>query len=122
MNISKARALFEKIAEGDRIEYSLEEYLDAVETVADMPVHNVVTKDELVKVCRWVSGVAKKLFARIEDSESSAKGIQFVYNAEIDMWEGYDDTYDITIHCRNEGEQKKILEGLRWHLENNRGK
>ena len=38
--------------------------------------------------------------------------MEFVQN-EDGTFDAYDDTYDITIHCETEEEQKKVIERLR---------
>lgn len=38
--------------------------------------------------------------------------MEFVQN-EDDTFSAYDNTYDITIHCETEEEQKKVIEHLR---------
>ena len=51
INVGKANAVFKQI-ESD--EYSEDEKLRSILTVLDMPTHNGITKDTILKALRWL--------------------------------------------------------------------
>lgn len=51
MNIGKAVAIFENI---DSPEFSDEEKAEAIWLVLNMPTHNSITKDNILKAFKWL--------------------------------------------------------------------
>ena len=51
MNIGKAVAIFENI---DSSEFSDEEKAEAIWLVLNMPTHNSITKDNILKAFKWL--------------------------------------------------------------------
>ena len=60
MNIGKARALFEAVANNDMQGKTEGEYLEAVKIIMDMETHNSISKKMIISVCKWLVEIAEK--------------------------------------------------------------
>lgn len=63
MNIGKACAIFMQI---DSDKYTEEEKLVAIHEVLQMPTHNSITKDKILKAFRWFFGYAVEVSEKME--------------------------------------------------------
>lgn len=51
MNIGTACAIFAQL---DSPKYEIEEKIEAIELVANMPTHNSISKDKILNALRWI--------------------------------------------------------------------
>lgn len=64
MTLTKAICIFKDI---ENAKYSTTEKLESLSMVLDMPTHNCITKDEILKAFRWYA------FTDTTDSEESTE-------------------------------------------------
>lgn len=61
MNLSKAYVLFHEIASGKVEDEKIEDYLQAIDIIANIETHNSVKKSDIIAVLQWLVSVIEPI-------------------------------------------------------------